>query len=61
MNHGTIKVDGSAVCWVNRLWNKKYEVHFPPEETLKSLYFTDISEVHDWLDRAYGCGSWVVE
>ncbi len=59
----TIKVDGIVVCWIHKrnrygMALTIYEVSFPQEETLKSLYFGDISEVHKWLDRDYE--GWVV-
>lgn len=58
----TVKLNGIVVCWINKRRSysgiNSYEIGFPQEDTLKSLYLGDISEVHKWLDRKYE--GWVI-
>jgi hypothetical protein len=38
-----------------------YELVFPPDVTLKSVMFNTAVEVHVWLDKQFGKGSWTLK
>ena len=47
-------------CTVVKRYNS-YEIVFPPEVTLKSVHKSSIEEVHQWLDKEFGKGLWVLK